>query len=669
MITHYISSVPEVREGFGLTINHYNSGRISAALAGHGGICALNYYGQQRIEDRDFFKGSETSAFNKLFRIQVVLDGLAYFPEFKRTRHLPFGYQSECELAGVRLRHDLVLDENVLFQRVTVLSNPEKLSVRARLLFHDHLWAPVAGRSHTTWEIDSAGRFQSIVTDQASGEAVETRIVVGSSRAVRSESRHGTFMNYMESLEAAESTVFYVAFNPSVAVDADCEARMDAKLSEYAQELAEGIRFDTGNPTLDSALNNCAPMVKALCIGDRPGAIKASQSYWVWGWDSMVHAEAYLWSGHTQIVRDMLDFYRDTADPVHGVAHAMESDFSLKHSMAPSAQCLYTVMLYNYFAATGDEATLNKHLPFAKEIVARAGEACSKHSRLSTGLGFYPDHPQMLGHTPEDVSMINNSLYLQALQALESLTGEYTELCAQVQGDMETILWDDEVGYWLDSVGEADQDPRKYYPLYGQLYVSPFGAVPKATEIPRMSRFLREHFLFEQGIYMFPPTMPGFMADGNQLGAYYPSVDRYYWNLMNQSGCRDAIEDFEQIVTYFWKEHSYPEGLTHETVNADPATDNPGGKQAFAAKAWFCDAIELHLGLRVYLNGFSLNPLAGERPFRLHNFVLRGKRIHFESLGNGAQARIRLNGQLLESELIPWERLSEDNTLRIEFED
>ncbi len=668
MITHYPSSIPEVAEGFGLSINHYNSGRISAAVASHGGICGLSYFGQQRLEDRNFFKGSETSGFNKLFRLQVILGNEVYFPEFRKTRHMPFGYQSFCELAGVKLRHELVLDEDVLLQRVVVLSNPESVPVRARLLFHDHLWVAVNGRSHTPWEIDFAGRFQTTVTDGATGETIETQLVVGSNQPLRSDSRHGTFKNYLESTQPGGETVFYVAFNPSEDCEANLVARMDARIAGYYEEMANGLRFDTGNPELDSALNNCAPMVKALCVGDRPGAIKASQSYWVWGWDSMVHAEAYLWSGHPEVVRDMLDFYRETADPEKGVAHAMNSRFELKLEMAPSAQCLYTCMLYNYFSATGDQATLEKHLPFAKEIVERAGKASSRESSLSTGLGFYPDFPQLLGHTPEDISMINNSLYLQALQALDALTGEYGELCDAVQTDMETILWDDEVGYWVDSVGEDDQKPRKYYPLYGQLYVSPFGAQPNESEIPRMSRFLREHFRFDQGLYMFPPSMPGFMADGNQLGAYYPSVDRYYWNLMNQSGCTVAMEEFERIVTHFWKEHTYPEGLTHETVNADPATDNPGGKQAFAAKAWFCDAIELNLGLRVYPNGFSLNPLSGERPFRLHNFALRGKRIHFERIGSGEQAKLLLNGQVLDGMFITWDLLVAENTIRIYFE-
>jgi hypothetical protein len=98
---------------------------------------------------------------------------------------------------------------------------------------------------------------------------------------------------------------------------------------------------------------------------------------------------------------------------------------------------------------------------------------------------------------------------------------------------------------------------------------------------------------------MFPSDRPGFMAYGNQLGAYYPSVDRYHWNIMNLSRNSSSVTDFEHIVTSYWAGLSYSEGMTHETVNVDP-TCEPRGKQAFAAKGgvvmiwnsiWDCELV------------------------------------------------------------------------------
>ena len=666
MLTEFKNSIPLSSQGFGLSLNHYVSGRIAAAVAGHGGLTSVSYHGRQSHKKSLFFRASEVSGFGKLNRMQVLIDDDPYYLEFERTEHYPFGYRSECRLNGVHLQHDLILDQNTLFQRVKVLSNPENSSVRARLLLHGHLLVDAEGRDVGDITNDHFGHFHLKVTDSDGQQLVLNEISIGASMPVQSDSRHGRFKNYMETTEASEEMIFYLAFNQEPEAS-ECAMRMNRQIQSYEQSICDGLRFDTGNPALDSALGNCAPTVCSLALADRPGAIKASQSYWIWGWDSMVHAEAYLWSGHTNIVRDMLDFYHETADSEKGVAHALDSDFNLHLAMAPSAQCLYVVMLHNYYAATGDEATLAHHLPFAKSIIEQAGEARSKHNSLSTGLGFYPDFPQLLGQTENDISLINNSLYFQALCSMQALCGDqYQGGSEAVRSDMERVLWDDERGYWIDSVGEVDLKPRCYYPLYGQLYVSPFGAEPRADDCLRISLFMRRHYRFERGLYMYPPSMPGFMADGNQLGAYYPSVDRYYWNIMNRSDESAAVDEFEQIVTSFWAEHTYPEGLTHETVNADPATDNPGGKQAFAAKSWLCDAIELNLGLRVYVDGFSLKPLSDSRTFRLYNLTLRGKRIDFQRIPSATEAKLVLNGQVAESHFITWDQLNEDdNRIRI----
>jgi hypothetical protein len=664
MFTEYHDLVPVSKEGFGLSINHYVSGRISAAVAAHGGLTSVRYNGFQHINKGEMLSASPTSGFGKLARLQIIIGEDVYFPEFNQTEHFPFGFRSECVLGGVKLQHELILDQDVLLQRVKVLSNPEGLPVRARVLLHGHLLVQKSGRTISKWAQDAEGRLQAIVADDDDGQINETKLLIGANASLRPRTRHHGFMNYAETTDASDETIFYLAFNSDGAPE-DCGERMDRKIEDYEKELSEGVRFDTGSPVVDSALSNCVPTVMNLVVADCPGAIKASQSYWVWGWDSMVHAEAFLWSGQTEIVRDMLDFYRRYADPELGVAHAMSSDFGFRLAMAPSAQCLYTVMLCNYYAATGDQETLDRHLPFAREIVAKAGQAKSANSALSTGLGFYPDFPQLLEQTDRDISIINNSLYLQAVESLDQVCGGYADESAAVRAAMEEVLWDDAQGYWVDSVSEEDQSQRHYYPLYGQLYVSPYGADPKAETVDQISHFMRTHFRFEHGLYMFPPSMPGFMADGNQLGAYYPSVDRYYWNIMNRVGCSDASDEFERIVSYFWREHTYPEGLTHETVNADPATDNPGGKQGFAAKAWFCDAIELNLGLRVYPNGFRLNPLPSEKPFRVQGIVLRGKRIDFERTASEGAPSILLNGKKLEDAFVNWDQLGESNTISI----
>jgi hypothetical protein len=682
MINTYRDNCPCSEQGFGLPLTHYVSGRVSAAVAGHGGLCGLRYYGRQPHGKSLMLQASEVAAFSKLGRVQALIDGQAYYLEFTNTRHYPFGYESECRLADVKLRHELILDQDTVFQRLTVLENPQGRDVRARLLLHGHLWQQAPGRSVGHWEIiPETGTLTTRVVDQnEDGSSVETTLVIGANAPCAASSRHGNFKHYVETTSASDEIIFHIAFNPEAESDFG-GARLDAVKANFARMLETGLRFETGNPTLDSALNNVAPTVANLVIQDCPGAIRASQSYWVWGWDSMVHAEALIWSGQADLVRDMLDFYHESADPKLGVAHALYSDLTLSHSMAFSAQCLYVVMLYNYVAATGDRAPLERHLDFARMILDKAGEAIAPGCNLSTGIGFYPDFPQLLEHQPHDLSLINNSLYYQALAAmseLEDAPAALLEKTGKVKADMERILWDDEAGYWIDSASGDDLAPRRYYPLFGQLYVSPFGTDPHAESDERIAQFMRKKFPFPNGLYMYPQDNAAFMADGNQLGAYYPSVDRYYWNMMNRTGCAEVTAHFEQIVTGFWKEHSYPEGLTHETVNDDPATDNPGCKQAFAAKGWCCDALELHLGLKVDLQGLTFNPLPDSRPFRVRNLTFRGKKLDVERV-NGRMAeetpnaqvsdkvRYTLNGKPLSTPRVRWNMLKDANILRIEL--
>lgn len=53
---------------------------------------------------------------------------------FENTVHYPSGYASECVIEDVKLRHEFVLDRNAAFRRITVVENPQKKSVRCRIV-------------------------------------------------------------------------------------------------------------------------------------------------------------------------------------------------------------------------------------------------------------------------------------------------------------------------------------------------------------------------------------------------------------------------------------------------------------------------------------------------------------------------------------------------------
>ncbi len=669
-----VESSPRLEKGFALAHNHYVSGRINASVASHGGISSISYIGRQDIKKSVFFKASELSSFTKLLRLYLIIDGQAYYPELESVRHYPFGYTAVSRHGELRVRIELVLDQNVVWQRLRVEANPAGVSVRARCLLHKHTAHSYAEREAGGWQIDEAnGVIKLSVSDEDEwANRVDTQIVCGALASVRLQD---TMLMSLETIDEGAEHCFYLSFNTDASTVPD-PAGIDAVVRRYQNQLDEGLCLDSGNPIFDSAMNEVVPTVMSMALADCPGAVRASHSYWVWGWDSMVHSEALLWGGQTEIVRDMLDYYERSADPEAGIVHCLSATMRPRIIMRRNAQVMYVTTLYNYFAATGDRETVLRHMDFAVLLVERALSDRHADCELTVGKCFFPDEPPQLQQGHEDICLINNAVHYQALRSMEELCAAVGRLeasqrfahLAQATGQaLSELMWDDARHYWVDSLSGQDLSQRPNYPLYGIFPVSPFSTELNPEHYSSMARYMKATFRFNEGLYMFGPQEPVFMADGNQIGAYYPVVDRYYWTLMNRAEQTDAMDDLERIVSRFWSEQTYPEGMTHETVNPEPTSDSPGCKQAFSAKSWLCDMIELNFGLRVYLDGFSLNPLKGGRPLCLRNLTLQGKRIHFERKGEGACMVVLLNGKPMGDERIHWDMLEAENQIEISF--
>ncbi|MFA6291379.1 MAG: hypothetical protein WC637_06320 [Victivallales bacterium] len=125
----------------------------------------------------------------------------------------------------------------------------------------------------------------------------------------------------------------------------------------------------------------------------------------------------------------------------------------------------------------------------------------------------------------DDFSLINNSLYFQALRAWNELTGEMRDEAERIKRNISEIFWEKEERFWVDSVDGKTWAQRKYYPIYGQMYVSAFAMEPRREDHRIIAAFMKKHLLSKYGIWMYPPDRPGFMADGIQLGEYFPVAD------------------------------------------------------------------------------------------------------------------------------------------------
>ncbi len=164
---------------------------------------------------------------------------------------------------------------------------------------------------------------------------------------------------------------------------------------------------------------------------------------------------------------------------------------------------------------------------------------------------------------------------------------------------------------------------------------------------------------------MYPGWDAAWMRDGNQCGAYYPVVEPFFRNVMALAGRSAELKDWARNVAWFWDSHTIPEGLTYETESELP--DNPGTKQAFAAKAWYGLFFRAILGLEAGLDGLSVNPGPFSFPVEVSGLKFRGRSVDIEISGKPGRAFIDLNGRRLspEDSFIPYDMLGEDNRISI----
>ena len=646
MIHNFQNSLPCAEHGFGLDFNHYVSGRIAADVVSHGGISALYYVGKQGYRRAGILSGSQESAFAKVGRIQIIIDGRNYYPEFHHTFHYPFGYRSECELEGVHLRHELLLEENTLFQIIRVLDNPERKSIRARALLHGHVLNRLPDRNAENWTIQPDGSMQMQIHDPSG--SVRLRFLC--SVPCRTDSRHEPFKYYMEATTPGELFAFAFQFDSTEHPDfASAAARIDL----WEKEFREGVRFFTGNAAVDSALNNVVSSLKSLMVKDRPGAIRASQSYWIWGWDSMVWAEAFPQLNRLEQMAGVLDFYCRTASPQSGIFHEMHPDLRAYKSMAFAPQCLYAVMLYQYLVYSGRTEVAGRYLRFAEEIVSRAGEFEVAGSGLLRGVSLYPDHPEDLDQDGDDISVFNNSIYYQALRSLEELERAfenpeksmfYRTLAERTRRGFERF-YDPQAGYFCDSLSARDFSMRRHYPVYAILFVTEFADELLENKRSAVAEFMNEHFSTRQGARILPLDDPAFLRDGNQLGMYMPSTERFYRVMSHAMDPVRNLEKWKNDIICNWKLLTLPEALTCEYENHGITPDNPGRKQFFTLKPWVGNWFLFALGIHCDLDGivFASFADAGTEVSGLH---WRGKTLCIRNCGSsGKVSSIRINGK------------------------
>lgn len=720
----YDKAIPYFKKGFHLDQTWFSGGRIGVSMARHGGISKVVYFGRQAMPNRTFFESKfPQSSWEKLLRLCVLIDGHPYYPEFNQTRLYPFGYTSECLIQKVHFQHELLLLNDTIVHRVKVLSNPLKRSLSLKLIFHGFTRTTPGCRKWTPW-VEESGTIITSATETYSPEECKQQVITrkkNPSQAVtfenpdvpKAETHLGIASNtalsieeikpsdfdkksdgwkyYLRSRDFTKQGALFVCFNPEKNallrrikhLQKQVFTECDTRLREYDTRLQNSPEIQLRNPSVQSCLVNIPPVLDSLKIADIPGGLRAGATdYWMWSWDSLVHSSVYIYSDDIPFLKDLLLLVNKYTDFERlGIPHLVTTRLQPLLAMAFPPQCIYILALYNYYYATHDKQVLKKCYPLATWLIERCLSKEVGNTGLIEGVAYYPDFPEYLGQHGQDISVINNSIFYQGVMALRCLTQEMLHLSpspeqAQFIQKLESIgnrcrasfikyFFDQEKGYFVDSVDSRTFVKRPHYPAHAILWISHFAADLLGEHADRIASFMIKNFSQKHGPAMYPEWDSCFMKDGNQLGAYYAVTEPFFRNVLKQTGRTRELNKWFDNLAWFWARNTLPEGFTYDAVNEGFTPDNPGGKQAFCAKSWYDIFFRTIVGLELDERGLVVTPSPGIHSVCVRNVRIGGKRLDIKTV-RGAKPSIKLNGRLVGVPgIIPLTQLKAVNQLTI----
>jgi hypothetical protein len=648
------NDIPVEEEGLGdLKTVSFSGGRLSVDLANHGGLFNVRYYGRQRFCGTKLYQASPLSSWTELFRISAVIDGDAYYLEFTDTHLYPFGYRSSCTMAGVTFVHELFVLNNAMHFRITVVDNPEGRSIVIRQTLNEtgskvtapfRTWQTLAfSEEKNAFLACAEDAFHDADSKDARGDALAVQItfknrepglaqtwvgLTGNTK-IRALASHPRFHRIVLDADyASEPVIFSAVF---AADNESFEQRLRTSQQEGNREcddcfaawqktIREQPEISCENAVVQSAMANTRPALESLMVKDIPGGMRAADSnYWIWGWDTMVNPEAHFLSNDFEFPRQVLDYYKRTADPELGIFHANTLDERPYLAMANAPQTLYCILLYKHFCHVRDRAVVETYYGFAFDVITRAMGDAVGDTGLLQGVGMYPDFPEDLDQDGHDISSFNNSIYYQALKAMavlaELLGRDEDQRLLETTADtclasIKTHLYDHEKGYFYDSISSQDLSPRRHYPNYAVLWVSPFAQDLVEFDLERIATFMADNLTAPFMPRILPKWDAAWMLDGNQLGMAMPAVEKFYREMMRLSGRVDKLTQWFDTVEYFWSKLTVPEAITCRVENRDLTPDCPGRKQGHAIKPWYSIFMETICGIQVDHTGVSFCPPA-----------------------------------------------------------
>jgi len=697
------NNIPYLEQGIGLGKIAFSGGRLTASIASHGGLMQIDYFGEQRFGDSSLFTGNPISAWTQLFRPCLGIDDGLYYLEFQDTQFFPFGYASRFGAKGVTVQHGLYLLNDALIYRVEVLRNLRKRRLSAVLfqmngvtrvakptrkwidegpISSENVWEATVADQHTE-PLKSPANFglpRGFPTEQVMSS--ETYVAVTCDVPLHFEYPND-FKHSLRTARFQEEVTFSVVFGHTdrarfrkrvKTARRSARAEVAQLLAGYRESLhSPAISFS--NPAVQSCIANTRAMLDAVKPKDVPGALRgANNGYWIWGWDTLVYTHAHALLGDGPFAAKMLDFFRSHSDPDIGIAHSFTLDQKPFLPMAFNAQCLYAISLYDVYLFSGDRKILRTYFDFALELVNRASRDEVKGTGLVKGPSLYPDAVATLGETGDDISAINNSIYYQALRAMEALAREINlndveidlkNRADRLQKNFER-LYDTKKGFFYTSISATDFKPREFYGAHAVFWVTPFARDLVTPHAAQIANFIKKHLTMRHGYRLMPKWDQGYMRDGNNNGYYDPYVDRFYIEMMKLAGSKPAIERFSNDVAWYWSQLTVPEAMSCEMENHGITVDDPGKQQPFSMKVWCSIFFHTLAGFELDCAGINFSACdAG--PIEVRGLLVRRHTIDLKVTGHGWQIdKLLLDGKPIASPFhIPFTSLGKHSKIAV----
>jgi hypothetical protein len=323
--------------------------------------------------------------------------------------------------------------------------------------------------------------------------------------------------------------------------------------------------------------------------------------------------------------------------------------------MAFSAQMVYVIFLHQYGILTGDKARWAEFFPFVRQIFESSLRAINERG-LGEGPALWPDYPAHCGHTGNDITIFNNSIQYQGMRCVEEMalssgdraTAEKAgQICRLMEQNFVRTFWDDKKGYFVDSVDSKTGEKRTSYPAHALLWMTPFlSDLVGREKLKACAAFHAANHKSLRGFLSYPRWDSAFDADGNQLGQVWPTHDMFVTRCAAIAGRQDILEGWVKSSDWFWKQLTYLEGYSAQTVNDSGTPDRFGSKMNFfGTKTTYMTFFVGCAGIHFDNGGITLSEGLA-RPLKVTQVPFRKASLDFTLKGKGKFARrLSVNGK------------------------